>query len=114
MPSLAIGIEKLASDVLGHPIPEGAPAFHNHFKLPEIGHAELTNKEYNEFMLLSPNIKEMFQRFMIKYHINSTLYMCPGHIMVGFNIEETVYAPLYYGYGYNGARVIWQDRLKER
>jgi hypothetical protein len=105
--SLAVGIEKWASDILGPPIPEGAPAFHDHFKIPEIGHEELTDKEYKEFVLLSPNIKEMFQRFMIKYHINSTLYMYPDHIMVGFHIEETVYAPLYYGYGGNGARVNW-------
>ena len=63
-------------------------------------------------MLLSPNIKEMFQRFMIKYHINSTLYMYPDHVMVSFHIEETIYAPLYYGYGCNGARVIGQDRVE--
>ena len=105
--SLAKGIEKWASGVLGPPIPQGAPAFHDHFKIPEIGHEELTDKEHKEFLALSPNLKEMFQRFMVKYHINSTLYMYPDHIMVGFHIEEAVYAPLYYGYGGNGARSNW-------
>ena len=105
--SLAIGIEKWAAGLLGPSIPEGAPVFHDHFKIPEIGHSLLTDKEYQEFDSLSPNIKEMFQRFMIKYHINSTLYEYPDHIMVGFHIEEAVYAPIYYGYGDNGARSNW-------
>tara|TARA_B000000460_G_C21529618_1_gene400084 strand:+ start:423 stop:1109 length:687 start_codon:yes stop_codon:yes gene_type:complete len=105
--SLAIGIEKWAANLLGPSIPEGAPVFHDHFKIPEIGHTELTDKEYKEFVSLSPNIKEMFQRFMIKYHINSTLYRYPDHIMVGFHIEEAVYAPIYYGYGGNGTRANW-------
>jgi len=33
--------------------------------------------------------------------------MYPDHIMVGFHIEEAVYAPLYYGYGGNGTRTNW-------
>ena len=105
--TLAKGIEKWATEVFGPPIPKGAPAFHDHFSIPDIGHEELSDREYDEFVALSPSIKEMFQRFMVKYHINSTLYRYPHHIMVGFHIEEAVYAPLYYGYGEGGARSNW-------
>ncbi len=51
--SLAVGIEKWASDVLGPPISEGAPAFHHYFKIPEIGYEELTDKNTKKIVSLS-------------------------------------------------------------
>ena len=104
--TLVEGVAGWAAETLGPPIPKGAPAFHDHFTLPAVGHEELSEEEYADFMKVSPSIKEMFQRFMTKYHINSTLYRYPDHLVVGFHIEEAVYAPMYYGYG-GGARSNW-------
>ena len=41
----------------------------------------------------------MFQRYVIEYHLGTSFYEYPDHGLVGFHIEEAVYAPLYYGYG---------------
>ena len=47
---------------------------------------------------LSPRLKEHFQRFQIEYHLSPSLYGDRHHNLVGFHIDEAVYAPLYYGY----------------
>ena len=39
---------------------------------------------------------------MIDYHLQPAFYSDPDHNLVGFHIEEAVYAPLYYGYGGKG------------
>ena len=38
------------------------------------------------------------------YHLNPAFYADHDNIMVGFHIEDAVYAPLYYGYGEDGSR----------
>ena len=55
-----------------------------------------------KFMSLGPELKEMFQRYQFHYHLMPQLYRDSDHIMIGFHIEEAVYAPLYYGYGRKG------------
>ena len=35
----------------------------------------------------------------MEYHVAETFYTDPHHNIVGFHIDEAVYAPLYYGYG---------------
>ena len=79
------------------------PFFHDHFALPS-GERPPINSQYpveiqEEVMALSPKLKEMFQRYIIEYHLGSSFYDYPDHGLVGFHIEEAVYAPLYYGYG---------------
>ncbi len=79
------------------------PFFHDHFALPS-GERPPINSQYpveiqEEIMALSPKLKEMFQRYIIEYHLGSSFYEYPDHGLVGFHIEEAVYAPLYYGYG---------------
>ena len=79
------------------------PFFHDHFALPS-GERPPINSQYpveiqEEVMALSPKLKEMFQRYIIEYHLGSSFYEYPDHGLVGFHIEEAVYAPLYYGYG---------------
>ena len=39
---------------------------------------------------------------MMNYHFHSAFYSDPDHNLVGFHLEEAVYAPLYYGYGSRG------------
>lgn len=74
--------------------------FHDHFKIPHVSHPPgLTAEEQQQFLALSPNLKEMFQRYHVDYHLQPSFYADNDHNMVGFHIDEAVYAPLYYGYG---------------
>ena len=74
----------------------GYSHFHDHFTIPS---SELTDEAKEEYRLASPQIKEMFQRFMIQYHISTDFFSNLDHNLMGIHIEEAVYAPLYYGYG---------------
>ena len=73
--------------------------FHDHFSLPC---NEFPVEEQEQLLALSPRLKEMFQRYMMNYHFHPAFYSDPDHNLVGFHIEEAVYAPLYYGYGGRG------------
>jgi hypothetical protein len=102
---------------------------HDHFKIPHVSHPPdlgeagarrlldlppgapgsdltrdgLTDEEQQEFLALSPKLKEMFQRFNIEYHLQPAFYQqSPDHNVVGMPIDEAVYAPLYFGYGGKG------------
>jgi hypothetical protein len=70
--------------------------FHDHFTIPS---TELEGDAKEEYRKTSPQIKEMFQRFMMHYHMSPNFYDNVDHNLMGFHIEEAVYAPLYYGYG---------------
>ena len=74
----------------------GSSHFHDHFTIPS---TELTGDAAEEYRKAHPQIKEMFQRFMISYHVEPAFYNSPDHNLMGAHIEEAVYAPLYYGYG---------------
>ncbi len=100
---IASWIEK----TMGPPIPQGMPPFHDHFTFPNIKHEELTDEECKQVWALSPRIKEQIQNHQVEYHQNEAFYRDHDNILVGFHIEEAVYAPIYYGYGVNGARSAW-------
>ena len=70
--------------------------FHDHFTIPS---TELTAEAGASYKAAHPQVKEMFQRFMISYHLSAGFYGAPDHHLMGCHIEEAVYAPLYYGYG---------------
>ena len=72
---------------------------HDHWKVPQVSHAEHTREENLAFLALSPNLQESFQRYHMEYHMSRSFYSDPHHVMVGFHIDEAVYAPKYYGYG---------------
>ena len=46
----------------------------------------------------STEIKEMFQRYMIQYHMGHSFYSDPGHNLVGFHVENHIYGTMYYGF----------------
>ena len=75
---------------------------HDHFTIPYIAHRELSDEERQQVLGLSPGLKEEFQRYMIIYHLQSGFLTMPHHLLVGFHIEEAVYAPRYFGYGRPG------------
>jgi len=118
--TLAKAICRWAKESMGETI-----AFHDHFKIPNlIGHTTadneqlyFTDEELEQMRGLSPRLKEHFQRFQMEYHLSPGFYGDSHHNLVGFHIDEAVYAPLYYGYsleeeGYAKSRS-WQGRHTE-
>ena len=98
--TLAKGVCRWAESVMG-----GRFEFHDHWKIPNIAcypgvaaPSALTEAEQQEILALSPKFKEMLQRQSIIMHL-PTGDQGPDYIMVGFHIEDTVYAPLYFDYG---------------
>jgi hypothetical protein len=95
--TLAGAISEWAMKVFG-----GQIVFHDHWKIPHVSHSAHTDEENDQFLALSPHLQESFQRYHMEYHVASTFYGDDHHNMVGFHIDEAVYAPLYYGYGGEG------------
>ena len=60
---------------------------------------KLTDEAGASYAATHPQVKEMFQRFLISYHASEGFFSYPDHNLMGYHIEEAVYAPLYYGYG---------------
>ncbi|MDA1190000.1 MAG: hypothetical protein O2854_10070 [Chloroflexi bacterium] len=89
----------------------GGRTFHDHFTIPN---PELAPEAREEFLKVSPQIKEMYQRFMMAHHLSPSFYRGPDHNMTGFHIEEAVYAPLYYGYGGKQNQSGWRSPEGQR
>ncbi len=100
--------------------------FHDHWKIPHVNHPAaaslatterlyeewaagkgpdpttigLSAEERQQFLALSPQLKEMFQRYHMDYHVRPSFYeKMPDHNIIGMHVDEAIYAPLYYGYG---------------
>ena len=99
--TLAQAICRWAKEAMGDDM-----GFHDHFKVPNlIGHMTadseqlyFTDEELEQVRGFSPRLKEHFQRFQMEYHLSAAFYGDSHHNLVGFHIDEAVYAPLYYGY----------------
>ena len=75
-------------------------SFHDHFTMPS---PEIRDADRDLFMRMSPDFRERFQRYQLDYHLHPAFYAANDHLLIGYHIEEAVYAPLYYGYGGDGA-----------
>ena len=95
--TLVAKIQQWISDTMG-----GQPGVHDHFTVPNLAHRELTDDEVQQVLALSPELKEEFLRYIISYHLSPTFMNSPDHLLVGFHIEEAVYAPMYWEYGQKG------------
>ncbi|MEC9366069.1 MAG: hypothetical protein VX695_03305 [Chloroflexota bacterium] len=86
--------------IMGEPFYMGL--IHDHSKLPHTsGHPDDTTlEEQQQILNLSPNLKEMYHRYGMYYHLHH--YVQEDDLTVGFHIEEAVYARRYYGYGLDG------------
>ena len=129
--TLGWAISKWAAGVMG-----GHHWFHDHWKFPHVNHpaaddlaevdrlyeeweAEkgpdpttigLSPEERQQFLALSPQLKEMFQRYHMDYHVRPSFYKkMPDHNIVGMHVDEAIYGPLYYGYGGPGE---YSDRAR--
>ncbi len=74
----------------------GTSHFHDHFSVPS---SELSPEARESVLAVHPQFLEMFQRYSLTYHLSDSFYSNHDHNLMGFVIEEAVYAPLYYGYG---------------
>ena len=83
---------------------------HDHWKIPHTsGHPDDTTKEEQNWLLKSsPKIMEMHQRHSIYYHIQPATWDRPDWMAVGLHIDDSVYGPMYFGYGLPGTN---HDRL---
>ena len=100
--TLANGIAEWARRTMA-----GTQEIHDHFKIPHIAcyrigpPAEpLTDEELGQIMSWTPKMKEMAQRQSMNYHMPNT---CAGddYIVVGFHVEDAVYAAPFFGYGHD-------------
>ncbi len=93
----------------------GGRTFHDHFTIPP---SELPEAEQEEFLRMSPELQAMYQRYSNEYHLLPSFYADPDHMLVGFHIEEAVYAPLYYSYGdsddFSAAARAMEQRILEQ
>ena len=143
---ILVGCEYSGTTTLGHAINKwaagvmgGSFAFHDHEKIPHIaGHggegggkaiwfpdrhpdrpiSALTDEEQDEFLALSPRIKEMFMRLSLAYHTPKTSAGLDYQV-IGHHIDEAVYGPLYFGYGgeddsVGGSRSVYARHIEER
>ena len=100
---ILVGCEYAGKTTLANEIVEwtkrtmgGGRSFHDHFTIPN---PEMSMESRKQYMAATAQIKEMYQRFMMAHHLSPEFYRGPDHNLVGFHIEEAVYAPLFYGYG---------------
>ena len=92
--TLAAGVSRWLADLTGY-----SRSFHDHFTLPS---PEVAGDDRQLFMRMSPAFKERFQRYQMAYHAGGAFLSGDDHLLVGYHIEEAVFAPLYYGYGGRG------------
>jgi len=88
---------------------------HDHFTFPQggaqrhppPGQSDMPEEDLERLRCLAPDSREIFQRQTIEYHLTPNFNEYEDLILVGFHIEEAVYAIPYYGYGYPRT---YQDR----
>lgn len=99
--TLALAITEWAQWTMG-----GTQEIHDHFKIPNIAcyyrgtpADPLTNDELSQIMSWSPKLKEMAQRQSMNYHMPNNSD-ADDYILVGFHVEDVVYAAAFFGYGH--------------
>ena len=89
--TIAAEVMTWAEQLLG-----GTSHFHDHFSVPS---SELSPEAQASMLQAHPEFLEGYQRYTLTYHVRPHFYDNPDHNLMGFVIEEAVYAPYYYGYG---------------
>ena len=97
--TLAEEIVKWRDKVMGPATPLGIVTYHDHFTPPWFGHwDEIPDEDLKKYMDLGLPSRDVHP-LPVRLPPLAQLYRDSDHILVGFHIEEAVYAPLYYGYG---------------
>ena len=123
--TLAVGAHAWARDQVGVEL----GAIHDHWKIPyTVTHypATITEEEADQYAALSTRHKEALQRHNLYYHLvtegtppsaRRRVGVDGDQILVGYHIEDTIYADLYYGYagpGQAGYRVSHSQKIEDR
>ena len=112
--TLTRAISEWGENTIGGQMGDG----HHHFRVPHLAHPpDLTEEEQQNILALSRRVLEIFQRYNVEYHLQSSLMRAQHHIVIGMHIDEAVYAPLYYGYGREGeyaGRVVYARYVEDR
>ena len=121
--TLSYAINQWTDKIMGEKV-----GFHDHWKFPHVNHPDFKTPEAAEkgladwaagkaedptrlgfsdeeqrlLLALTPNQKEMFNRYHMEYHLSPSFYSYDHHSVVGMHIDEAVYAKMYYGYGGDG------------
>jgi len=69
------------------------------FMLPYFLPLDMTEEELEQFDVLPKHLKQVFQWHNLASHTMPDALKKDDYILVGFQLYEAVYAPLYYGYG---------------
>ena len=69
------------------------------FRLPYFLPLDMTDEELQQFEALPKHLKQVFQWHNLASHAMPNALKKDDYILVGFQLDEAVYAPLYYGYG---------------
>ena len=96
--TLAIAFHAHAREHLGIDL----GSIHDHWKIPyTVTHYpdEITEEEADLYLALSTRQQEAWQRHNLYYHTVAEHGEPEDQLIVGFYIEDTIYADLYYGYG---------------
>ena len=98
--TLAYAIDKWARGAVG----SGLGLIHDHWKIPHTsGHPDDTTPEEQEMLLaLTPKLQEMHQRHSLYYHSPKGSAPESDRVLIGYHIEDTIYARLIFGYGGEG------------
>lgn len=120
-----IGCEYSGTTTLAHAIHRWAKtnygidmgSIHDHWKIPHtIGHPpDLTEQEQDQVLALPAHILEANQRHNLYYHTPKKAEDS-DHLIIGFYIEDSIYAQLYYGYGGEnqaGDRIVHSKRIEQ-
>ena len=93
-------LQQWKKEVMGEPF--YMDLVHDHSKLPHTsGHPDDTTlEEQSQILRLSPKLKEMYHRYGMYYHVHH--YVQQDDLTVGFHIEESIYARMFYEYGLPG------------
>jgi hypothetical protein len=95
--TLAIAMRQWAKDEMGIEL----GSIHDHWKIPDVVEhypVELSEEEKQQFLGLSLRMKEAYMRHNLYYHTPHE--GTDAHqIIVGYYIEDSIYARMYYGYG---------------
>ena len=114
--TLAIAFHAHAREHLGIDL----GSIHDHWKIPyTVTHYpdRITEEEADLYLALTTKQKEAWQRHNLYYHTVAERGSPEDQIIVGFYVEDTIYADLYYHYGGPGEagdRALHSGKIEQR
>ena len=96
--TLAVGIHKWALEGMGADL----GPIHDHWKIPDVVEHypdSLSEEEHQHFLGLSTRLTESYMRHNLYYHTPHENAVEEDNLIIGYYIEDTIYARLYYNYG---------------